>query len=156
MRETAKLRRSGTPTLSSALPDWPPFPDTVSALQALKRHYRLALLSNIDNDLFAATARGLEVSFDLVITAEQVRAYKPGLAHFEALLAATGLPLQQHLHAAESLFHDIAPANRLGLPSVWVQRRHGRRTANASAAAPGNPTYTVRDLAELVALLGRG
>jgi 2-haloacid dehalogenase len=94
-----------------------------------------------------------EVPFDLVITAEQVRSYKPALAHFKTMLARTGLPIDQHLHAAASLFHDIAPANSLGLPNVLVQRRRGQRSAHASQNAGCEPHSTVRDLAELAALL---
>ena len=139
--------------LSESLPGWGPFPDTNAALHALERRYRLAVLSNIDNDLFAATARRLDARFDLVVTAEDVRSYKPGLTHFRTLLTRTGLPPEQHVHVAESLYHDIAPATRLGIPNVWVQRRHGQRAAMASPAADCEPDHKVRDLAELVALL---
>jgi 2-haloacid dehalogenase len=140
--------------LVESLPSWDPFPDTVTALRALKKRFRLAILSNIDNDLLAATAQRLEAVFDLVITAEDLKSYKPKLAHFQTLLARTGLPPANHLHAAESLYHDIAPASALGIPNVWVKRRHGERAANASQKAPVQPDYIVRDLAELVTLVG--
>ncbi len=140
--------------LAESLPEWNPFPDTVAALRALKKRFRLAILSNVDNDLFASTARRLEVAFDVVVTAEDVKSYKPGPAHFQTLLARTGLPPANHLHAAESLYHDIAPACALGLRNVWIKRRHGERTANASRKAPVQPDYAVRDLAELVERVG--
>src|SRR5262245_52017381 len=149
-----KASESEENELAESLPDWNPFPDTVTALRALQKRFRLAILSNIDNDLFAGTARRLEVRFDWVITAENMQTYKPGLAHFQVLLAKTGLPPTSHVHAAESLYHDIAPARALGIPNVWIKRRHGERAANASQKAPVQPDYTVRDLAELVRLVG--
>src|SRR5262245_49550547 len=129
-------------TFAESLPDWNPFPDTVAALRALKKRFRLAILSNIDNDLFTGTARRLGVAFDMVITAEDVQSYKPGLAHFQTPLGGTGLPPGSHLHAAESLYHDIAPASALGIPNAWIKRRHGERAANASQKAPAQPDYT--------------
>jgi 2-haloacid dehalogenase len=139
--------------LSTSLPKWRPFDDTVEALQALKKRYQLAIVSNIDNDLFAATARLLGVSFDWVITAQDVNSYKPALPHFSELLRRTGLPKGQHLHAAESLFHDIAPTNALGIPNVWVKRSHEKGGATASRAHSVKPDRTVGSLKELVAML---
>jgi 2-haloacid dehalogenase len=140
-----------------ALPDsiarWEPFPDTVPALRALKARYKLAILSNIDNDLLAGTLRRLEVPFDWLVTAEEVRSYKPGPAHFEELLRRTGLPREEHLHAAESLFHDIAPARALGIPNVWVQRANPGRGAKASRVVEVAPDRTVADLRGLADLL---
>lgn len=141
----------------NALPEsiarWEPFADTVPALRALKAQYKLAIVSNIDNDLIAATLRRLEVPFDWVVTAEEVRSYKPGRAHFEELLHRTGLPRGAHLHAAESLFHDIAPARALGIPNVWVQRANPARSAKASRVADVVPGRTVADLRGLADLL---
>jgi 2-haloacid dehalogenase len=107
--------------LADMLPDWAPFPDTNDALVRLKNHYRLGVLSNIDRDLFAGTARHFDVPFDFVVTAQDVRSYKPGHAHFERLLVAHS-PRGEVLHVAQSLFHDGAPAGELGIPYVWINR----------------------------------
>lgn len=131
--------------LANSIPGWNPFPETISALRRLKAEYRLAVLSNIDNDLFAATARRLAVSFDHVITAEDVGAYKPNLRNFEMLLQRTGMTPGEIIHVGESLFHDIAPARALGIKTVWVNRSNGR-TARASKFVDTKPDLTVCDL----------
>jgi len=115
--------------LADSLGGWPPFPDTVQALQDLSRRFRLGIISNTDDDLFAQTAQRLEVPFTWVTTAQQAHAYKPSLAPFElalARLAAAGVERTAVVHVAQSLFHDHVPAHQLGLASVWVNRRHGR------------------------------
>jgi 2-haloacid dehalogenase len=142
--------------LARALPHWKPFPDTVDALGALKKRYRLIILSNIDDDLFAATARVLRVPFDEVITAQQVRSYKPGPAHFREALARTGLPGSKILHVAQSLFHDVPPARALGFGTVWIDRRRGRSGAGATPLSAARPDLTLPDLASLVARMGLG
>ncbi len=108
--------------LADMLPHWPPFADTNEALARLKSAgYGLGVLSNVDRDLFAGTARQFDVSFDFVITAEDVRAYKPSHTHFERLLAAHAK--RDHvLHAAQSLFHDGVPAGKLGIAYVWINQ----------------------------------
>src|SRR5215510_909603 len=106
--------------------DWPAFPDTASALRALHRRYRLAIVSNVDDDLFAATAPRLGETFDWVVTAEQARSYKPAPAHFELALRRMNVARERVLHVAQSLYHDIGPAKALGLATVWVNRRRGR------------------------------
>lgn len=146
------ITRAEADTLPESLCAWQSFPDTVEALERLKSRFQLAIVSNIDNDLFAHTARLLEVPFDFVITAEQVRSYKPALPHFDELLRRTGLPLGEHLHAAESLFHDIAPARQLGLPNVWVKRSHDN-ASTASQKAAVQPDWTVRTLEDLASQL---
>ena len=103
---------------------WAPFADTDPALCRLKTRYRLGVVSNIDRDLFAATARHFDVAFDFVITAEDVRAYKPNHAHFKRLLDTEVEDPLTHLHVAQSLFHDGVPAGELGIPFVWINRRH--------------------------------
>ena len=133
--------------LAASLPSWQPFPDTNPALERLARRFQLGILSNIDDDLLAATRRHFPVSFDLIVTAAQVKSYKPGLAHFrEALARAGGKRL---LHAAQSYFHDVVPARQLNLPVVWVNRKAGR----ADEGGP-LPTYEVRHLTALADLLG--
>lgn len=96
--------------LERSLGDWPPFPDTVPALRALATRYRLGIISNVDNDLFAVTSRALDVGFEWVITAEDVGSYKPCGRNFEHALGRIGLSPARILHVAQSLYHDIAPA----------------------------------------------
>ena len=139
--------------LSESLPGWPPFPDTVEALTELSSRYALGVISNVDDDLFAGTARTLGVSFRHVVTAQQARAYKPSPAVFEHALARTQVPRESILHVAQSLYHDIAPAGRLGITTVWVDRRRGKSGTGATPPAEATPDYTVSDLRELVALL---
>jgi 2-haloacid dehalogenase len=128
-----------------------PYPDTVAALRKLKSRYKLAIISNIDDDLFAYSAKRLEVSFDEVITAQQVRSYKPSLKNFEVALRRIGLPKEKILHVAESTYHDIAPAKEMGIHNVWVDRRSvtGR---GASIAASVTADLTVTDLTELASM----
>ena len=110
-----------------ALPDsvryWLPFPDTVNALRALKGAYRLAIISSIDDGLFALTARYLEVEFDFIDTAEQAGTHKPSPNNFELALKRIGTGPEKVLHVAESLFHDHAPAKRMGLDTAWIHQR---------------------------------
>jgi 2-haloacid dehalogenase len=136
--------------LHSTLADWPPFFDTVDALLALRKRYRLGIISNIDDDLFAATAKRLGVTFDWVITAQQVGAYKPSPAMFQTALRRIGGAKRRILHVAESLFHDIAPARALGLATVWVNRSQGRAAATRRNAS--RPDLEVPDLKTLASL----
>lgn len=139
--------------LSNSIAYWRPFPDTVDALQTLKRYYKLVILSNIDDDLFAFSAAHLQVPFDHVITAEQVGAYKPSHKMFETAIDRIGLPKEEILHVAQSLHHDIAPANELGLTNVWVNRRGSKRGFGATRAASAAPTLEVADLKSLAYLV---
>ena len=109
--------------------EWPAFPDTVAALDALKQHYKLVILSNVDNDSFAQSSIRLGVTFDAVFTAEDIGSYKPSPRNFEYMLAKlAGMGIEKHeiLHTAESLFHDHKPANDFGLASCWIHRRHDK------------------------------
>jgi 2-haloalkanoic acid dehalogenase type II len=107
--------------LSESLPHWPIFPDTNPTLERLKSlGYRLGILSNVDNDLLAATRRQFTVEFDLLVTAEDVRSYKPAEPHFRTARRLIGGV--RWLHAAQSLFHDIVPALHFGVTSVWINR----------------------------------
>lgn len=115
--------------LGASVPDWPAFPDSHEALGSLARDYRLVIVSNVHRAGFAGSNARLGVTFDRIITAEDVGAYKPAAPHFEALDAALvelGVPRERLLHVAQSLFHDHVPARRHGLPSVWINRRHDR------------------------------
>ncbi len=118
--------------LAERLPTWKPFSDTNDALVRLKRKYRLGVLSNIDRDLFAGTAGHFDVAFDFLVTAEDVRTYKPHHAHFEQMLSAHG-PREKVLHVAQSLFHDGVPAQELGIAYVWINRYID---SNSSAVVP--------------------
>jgi 2-haloalkanoic acid dehalogenase type II len=128
--------------LSDSLPSWRPFADTNPALERLRAGgIRLGLLSNIDDDLLTETRKHFTVDFDLLITAQRVRSYKPAEGHFIAARSAIGAA--RWLHAAQSNFHDIVPANRLGIPSAWINRK-------GEAALPGGePHYEFHDLTEL-------
>jgi 2-haloalkanoic acid dehalogenase type II len=137
--------------------DWPPFPDTSSALRLLGERYKLVIVSNVDRASFSRTAARLGITFDVVVTAEEVGAYKPDhrmfLRAFE-VLDEMEVGRAQILHVAQSLFHDHVPAKELGLSTVWVNRRRGREGWGATAppAVPVEPDLEVGNLAELVAL----
>ena len=134
---------------STSVKDWPAFPDSPSALQALHRKYRLAVISNIDDDLFAFSAERLQVKFDWIITAQQARSYKPSLNNFRLAFERIGVPQKRILHVAQSLFHDIAPANVLGLSTVWVNRRQNKAGIGATPVAQARPDLEVPDLRTL-------
>lgn len=138
--------------LADSIGDWPPFPDTVAALSELAQDFRLGVISNVDDELFARTAQHLPVAFDPVVTAEQVGAYKPSHRNFEVALERLDLPRERLLHCAQSLYHDAAPARELGIACVWVDRRSGR-AGGATAPSDARPDYEVADLDSLVALL---
>ena len=140
--------------LAASLPGWPPFADTRDALRALQTKYRLAVISNIDDDLFAGTVRSLGIEFDWVVTAAQVGSYKPSAENFRQALARFGAPVGRVLHVAQSLFHDIAPAKSLGFSTVWVNRRRGRPGTGATPHAAARPDAEVPDLRSLACLAG--
>jgi len=116
------LSDTETSLLSDSLPHWAPFPDTVKALQSLSKRFRLVILSNTDDALFAETQKRLGVRFDEIITAEQVKSYKPGKAHFREALRRLNVPVSQVLHVAQSLHHDHVPAQELGFRTAWINR----------------------------------
>ena len=138
-------------SLPDSLPAWKPWPDTVAALRQLKTRFRLAILSNVDDDLFADTRRQLGVDFDEVITAQQAQAYKPSLKLFELALGRINAPAHRVLHVAQSIYHDVIPAQSLGLATVWVNRPSARPGVGAVIAAEAKPDLTVSRLAELAA-----
>ena len=139
---------------STSVKDWPAFPDSAPALRALKKKYRLAIISNIDDDLFAFSNRRLQVRFDWIITALQAKSYKPSLNNFRLAFDRIGVPQKRILHVAQSLFHDIAPANLLGLSSVWVNRRQKKEGSGATPPAPACPDLEVPDLQTLAEKMG--
>jgi len=139
---------------SGSVKDWPAFPDSARALNALHKKYKLATVSNVDDDLFAYSAQRLEVEFDWVITAQQVRSYKPSPAPFHAAFERIGLPRDKFLHVAQSLYHDIATAKSLGLSTVWVNRRHNQAGSGATPPAQATADLEVADLESLARLIG--
>jgi 2-haloacid dehalogenase/putative hydrolase of the HAD superfamily len=128
---------------------WPPFADTNAALERLAGKHRLGILSNVDEDLLEQTRSGLSVEFDFWVTADRVESYKPDLAHFEAARPYVGDPAGW-LHVAQSLFHDVAPANCVNVPVVWVNRKGEERPVDGPL-----PDREVPDLASLADWLTR-
>ncbi len=109
--------------LGRSLPDWPVFPEVPGALGELRRRgWKLAILSNSDPDLIAASIRAIDVPFELAITASEIGSYKPAPRHWEEFWSRTGAQREGHVHVAQSHFHDIVTANQLGLRSVWINR----------------------------------
>lgn len=141
------------PCIAHSLGSWPPFTDTVVALERLKTRYKLAVISNVDDALFEKTARRLTVKFDWIVTAQQAGAYKPSRVVFETALSRFGLPRERILHVAQSIYHDIVPARELGLSTVWVNRRQGRKGHGATPPADAKPDVEVADLQSLVELM---
>ena len=140
--------------LAESVARWPAFDDTVEALTALKQHYKLAIVSNVDRRLFeAATLPKLGVEFDVVVTAEDVKSYKPAHAHFNEARKRLKVGFDKILHVAESRFHDIEPANALGIASVHVDRSRGK--LSASGLGGGKADLTVKSMGELVEKIER-
>src|SRR6266446_407354 len=133
-------------SLPESLKEWLPWPDTVNALQELQSWFRLAIVSNVDDDLFAATLPQLGVRFDQIITAQQAGAYKPSLKIFELALSRVGVPAPRVLHVGQSLYHDVLPAQSLGLATVWVNRPSSRTGVGAVKRADGKPDLEVTSL----------
>jgi 2-haloacid dehalogenase len=134
---------------------WKPFADTVPALQSLAKKFQLGIISNVDDNLFAETRKKLApVEFAFVVTAQQVQSYKPDFRNFEEAIRRSGLKKEQILHAGQSLYHDIAPANALGICNVWVNRPSAYPNAGATKPSTARAEYEVHTLAELNVLVG--
>jgi 2-haloacid dehalogenase len=132
--------------------DWPAFPDSGAALARLHHRFRLGVITNCDDDLFAASEAKLGVTFDWVVTAQQTKRYKPNPRGFELMFERVGIPPTRILHVAQSLYHDHVPAKRLGLSTVWVDRRGDRPGSGATPPADATPDLTVPDMATLASL----
>jgi 2-haloacid dehalogenase len=139
-------------SLPESLANWQPFPDTVEALRKLKSRYQLAVISNVDDDLFASTAPKLGVVFDHVITAQQAQCYKPCIRMFELAEERIRVSRERWLHVGQSIYHDVIPAQSLGIATVWVNRPSPRPGAGAATAAAGTPDLEVPDLDTLAQL----
>ena len=138
---------------AASVGDWPPFPDTVAALQRLGSRYALGIVSNVDDDLFARSSKRLATGFDWVVTAQEVRHYKPHTAHFEEMVRRSGIPRDRTLHVAQSLFHDIAPASALGYATVHVNRPSRGGPTGATPPARARADVEVADMAAVATLL---
>ena len=134
--------------VADSLRRWPPFPDTVSALRRLGSHFPLLLLSNVDRAPLSAVVERLGIPFAELVTAEDVRSYKPAPAHFQEARRRLGPRAVGQLHVAVSPFHDLQTAQSLGIPTAWVNRK-GRRAPEGLA-----PTFVVKDLLELCKKVG--
>jgi 2-haloacid dehalogenase len=132
---------------SESVADWPAFPDSALALARLEGRFRLGVITNCDDDLFAASNRKLGAEFEWVVTAEQVGSYKPAERNFHVAFERLGLPRERILHVAQSLFHDHVTAKRLGLTTVWIDRRRGRAGPGATPDAQAIPDATFPDMA---------
>jgi 2-haloacid dehalogenase len=140
--ENLQLEDGEHDALARSLPAWTPFPEVPAALEeARARGWRLAILSNTDRDFIAASKARIGVPFDETIVASEIGSYKPGHRHWSEFFARTHADRDRHVHVAASLYHDVAPANELGLKSVWVNR--------LEESADPQPTVEVSDLAAL-------
>jgi 2-haloacid dehalogenase len=137
---------------AASVGDWPAFADSPAGLARLKQGFRLGVITNCDDDLFALSNARLGVDFDWVVTAEQARSYKPSQRNFALAFATIGLPPSRILHVAQSLFHDHVPAKALGMTTVWVDRRRGREGFGATPPARAAPDLVVADLRTLAEL----
>jgi 2-haloacid dehalogenase len=142
-------------TYGKSIRNWPAFEDSADALRYLKRHYKLVIVSNVDNESFTYSNAKLQVEFDAIITAEDVGSYKPSPRNFEYMLEKLGdrgIGKEGILHTAESLFHDHGPANEFGLASCWIYRRHGQQGFGATMDPGSQPEVAFRfnSMAELV------
>lgn len=132
--------------LGTSVPLWPAFPDSHDALVSLGEDHKLIIVSNVHREGFAGSNSRLGVTFDKIITAEDVGAYKPAANHFEALeaaLAELNVPRERLLHVAQSLYHDHVPAKRHGLASVWINRRHNHPGWGATPEAAEEFSYAL-------------
>ena len=141
-----RLKSGEEDTLVNSLPHWPPFPDTVAALQRLSTRFKLVVLSNTDDSLFHQTQKHLQVQFAEIITAEQVRSYKPGRAHFDEALRRLNVPAKRILHVAQSLYHDHTPARQLGFHTAWINRPSLLTGTGLAPDSNTKPDVSFRDL----------
>jgi 2-haloacid dehalogenase len=139
-------------SLPESLAKWQPFPDTVDALRKLKGQYQIAVMSNIDDDLFATSAPKLGVAFDHLITAQRAGCYKPCMRIFKLAEERIGVTRDQWLHVGQSIYHDVIPAKSLGIATVWVNRPSPRPGAGAAKAATAMPDLEVPNLQTLADL----
>jgi 2-haloacid dehalogenase len=155
----AEVTDADAERLACSVPVWPAFPDSHDALVAVGRRARLIVLSNVDRDSFAGSAQRLGVAFTSVLTAQDIASYKPSPRNFAALLEEArrlGVAEGRLVHVAQSLFHDHVPAQAAGLPTVWINRRHGRPGSGATPtpAAPVRPDWEFASMAAFAVAVG--
>ena len=143
----AEVGDAAVERFSESVRDWPAFPDSAGALARLHERYRLAVITNCDADLFAASEERLGVRFDWVVTAEAAQAYKPSERPFELAFETVDVPRERWLHVAQSLYHDHVTAKGLGLATVWIDRRHDRPGSGATPPAAAAPDATYPSMA---------
>jgi 2-haloacid dehalogenase len=141
-------------SLSDSVSKWQPWPDTVVALKKLQTRYRLAVISNIDDEMFDVTRRYLPVGFENVTTAQQAQCYKPALEIFRLALGKAGVAPHRILHVGQSIYHDVLPAQSLGLATIWVNRPSPRTGVGAVKRAQGRPDLEVPDIETLAKTAG--
>jgi 2-haloacid dehalogenase len=142
---------------SESVGDWPAFADSAKALRRLTQSFKLAVITNCDDDLFALSNERLGIRFDWIVTAQQVRSYKPNVANFERAFEVIGVPRDRILHVAQSLYHDHVPAKALGMTTVWIDRRHDREGFGATPPAHAKPDLvfpTMEAFAAAAVMLG--
>ena len=132
--------------------EWPAFPDSAAALAQLAERFRLGVITNCDDDLFAQSNRRLGVTFDWIVTAEQARSYKPDPRNFELAFERIDVPRERIVHVAQSLYHDHVPAKALGMTTVWIDRRSDRPGFGATPPADATPDLVLPDMASLAAV----
>ena len=132
--------------------EWPAFPDSAAALAQLAERFRLGVITNCDDDLFAQSNRRLGVTFDWIVTAEQARSYKPDPRNFELAFERIDVPRERIVHVAQSLYHDHVPAKALGMTTVWIDRRRDRPGFGATPPADATPDLVLPDMASLAAV----
>jgi len=135
-----------TTTFSGSVGEWPAFADSAGALARLATHFRLGVITNCDDDLFALSNRRLGLTFDWVVTAQQVKSYKPSLRTFEVALERIAVPRDRLLHVAQSLYHDHVPAKQLGIATAWINRRGARSGFGATPPATASPDLVALDM----------
>jgi 2-haloacid dehalogenase len=139
-------------SFGGSVADWPTFPDSAGALARLKARFRLGVITNCDDDLFAASNRRLGVAFDWIVTAQQAGSYKPDPHNFELAFERIDVPRERVLHVAQSLYHDHVPAQAFGLATAWIDRRHDRTGFGATPAASATPDVVAPDMASFADL----
>ena len=131
--------------------DWPPFPDSAAALAGLAERFRLGVITNCDDDLFARSRARLGAHFSWIVTAQQARGYKPRIENFELAFERIDVPRERIIHVAQSLFHDHIPAKQLGMTTIWIDRRGDRRGSGATPPASASPDMTFADMQSFAA-----
>jgi 2-haloacid dehalogenase len=137
---------------AASVGEWPAFPDSAAALARLAERFRLGVITNCDDDLFAQSNRRLGVTFDWIVTALQAGSYKPDPRNFELAFERIDVPRERIVHVAQSLYHDHVPAKALGMTTVWIDRRRDRTGFGATPPADATPDLVLPDMASLAAV----